>query len=75
MAYQDIDILTNPTAGLLNALSTASAGLSTAIANNESLIELGYDNGKHYNLWDRLIADITEATNILTVATRYLNKS
>jgi len=75
MAYQDIDRLINPNTGLLKILSTVVANLSVAIENNETLIELGYDNGQHYNLWERLVNDITEATNILVLATRYLNKT
>lgn len=70
----DIQILINPTMGLLNALSTASVSLSSAIVNNETLIEQGYDIGKHTNIWDRLVTDITTATTILDVTTRFLNK-
>ena len=74
MAY-DIDVLTNPTAGLLVALSTASVQLSTAINNNETLLEVGNTNQKQHTLWDKVVADINQALNTLSLATRTLTKT
>jgi hypothetical protein len=74
MATFDIQYLINPTYGLLSELSTAIVGLSTAVTNNEILIETGFDNKQHA-LYDRLILDIQQAINIVEVTTRLLNKA
>jgi len=74
MATFDIQYLINPTYGLLSELSTAIISLSTAVNNNEVLIETGFDNKQH-SLYDRLILDIQQAINIVEVTTRLLNKA